>query len=83
MQHTTQISEIGFPQANMKVRRHGLYPHEHNSMRGVAAADWAALNDTVDGRLLIVVPPAKTCWRLRCTEEHWKAAFSDNPFLAP
>ncbi|KAI0061811.1 FAD-binding domain-containing protein [Artomyces pyxidatus] len=34
-------------------------------------AQWSALNDQVDGRLLHVVPSAKACLELHCTEAQW------------
>lgn len=37
------------------------------------AADWSALNDTIDGRLIKVVPSAKACVELGCTEEQWES----------
>jgi hypothetical protein len=38
-----------------------------------SAADWSALNDTIDGRLLNVVPSAKACLQLGCTEAQWES----------
>jgi hypothetical protein len=38
-----------------------------------SAADWSALNDTIDGRLLNVVPSAKACLQLGCTEAEWES----------
>jgi hypothetical protein len=37
------------------------------------AADWSALNDSVDGRLVKVVPSAKACVGLGCTEAQWES----------
>jgi hypothetical protein len=37
------------------------------------AADWSALNDTIDGRLVKVVPSAKACLELGCTEAQWES----------
>ena len=37
------------------------------------AADWSALNDSVDGRLVKVVPSAKACVELGCTEAQWES----------
>ena len=37
------------------------------------AADWSALNHTVRGRLLNVVPSAKACLELGCTEAQWES----------
>ncbi|KAI0248039.1 FAD-binding domain-containing protein [Lactifluus subvellereus] len=37
------------------------------------AADWSALNDTIYGRLLEVVPSAKACLALGCTEAQWES----------
>jgi hypothetical protein len=34
-------------------------------------ADWAALNDTISGRLLRVVPSVEACRELDCTEAQW------------
>jgi hypothetical protein len=36
-------------------------------------ADWSALNDTIGGRLLNVVPSAKACHTSGCTEAQWKS----------
>jgi hypothetical protein len=38
------------------------------------AADWSALNDTINGRLINVVPSAKACVELGCTEAQWESA---------
>lgn len=35
--------------------------------------DWSALNDTIDGRLVNVVPSAEACDVLRCTEAQWQS----------
>jgi hypothetical protein len=35
--------------------------------------DWSALNDSVDGRLVKVVPSAKACVELGCTEAQWES----------
>ncbi|KAI0248050.1 FAD-binding domain-containing protein [Lactifluus subvellereus] len=37
------------------------------------AADWSALNDTIYGRLIKVVPSAKACLELGCTEAQWES----------
>jgi hypothetical protein len=37
------------------------------------AAEWSALNDTIDGRLVKVVPFAKACLELGCTEVEWES----------
>ena len=37
------------------------------------AAEWSALNDTIDGRLVNVVPSAKACLELGCTEAQWES----------
>ena len=37
------------------------------------AADWSALNESVDGRLVNVVPSAKACVELGCTEAQWES----------
>lgn len=36
-------------------------------------AEWSALNGTIDGRLLNVVPSAKACSELGCTEAQWES----------
>jgi hypothetical protein len=36
-----------------------------------SGADWSTLNDTIDGRLINVVPSAKACVALGCTEAQW------------
>jgi len=36
-----------------------------------SVTDWSALNDTVNGRLLNVVPSAEACRKLGCTEAQW------------
>jgi hypothetical protein len=36
-------------------------------------AGWSALNDTIDGRLVKVVPSAKACLELGCTEAQWES----------
>ena len=38
-----------------------------------SAADWSTLNDSIDGRLLNVVPSAKACVELGCTEAQWES----------
>ena len=37
------------------------------------AADWSALNDSINGRLVKVVPSAKACVELGCTEAQWES----------
>jgi hypothetical protein len=37
------------------------------------AADWSALNDSIDGRLVNVVPSAQACAELGCTEAQWES----------
>jgi hypothetical protein len=37
------------------------------------AADWSTLNDTIDGRLVELVPSAKACLELGCTEAQWES----------
>ena len=39
-----------------------------------SAADWSALNDSIDGRLVNVVPSAKACVELGCTEAQWESS---------
>ena len=36
-------------------------------------ANWHTLNDTIDGRLVKVVPSAKACVELGCTEAQWES----------
>ncbi|KAI0248041.1 hypothetical protein BJV78DRAFT_1156791 [Lactifluus subvellereus] len=36
-------------------------------------ADWSALNDTIYGRLVGVVPSVKACLELGCTEAQWES----------
>jgi hypothetical protein len=38
-----------------------------------SGADWSALNDTIDGHLINVVPSAKACLKLGCTEAQWQS----------
>jgi hypothetical protein len=38
-----------------------------------SAADWSALNGSIDGRLVKVVPSAKACVELNCTEAQWES----------
>src|SRR6266576_3052630 len=38
-----------------------------------SSTDWSALNDSVDGRLVKVVPSAKACVELGCTEAQWES----------
>ena len=38
-----------------------------------SAAGWSALNNSVDGRLVKVVPSAKACVELGCTEAQWES----------
>ena len=38
-----------------------------------SGANWSALNDTIDGRLVNVVPSPKACLELGCTEVQWKS----------
>ena len=38
-----------------------------------SGADWSALNDTIDGQLINVVPSAKACLELGCTEAQWES----------
>ena len=39
-----------------------------------SAAVWSALNDSIDGRLVKVVPSAKACVELGCTEAQWESS---------
>ncbi|KAI0028758.1 FAD-binding domain-containing protein [Vararia minispora EC-137] len=43
-----------------------------------STADWAALNATIEGRLLTVVPSAEACARLNCTETQWTSSVFRN-----
>jgi hypothetical protein len=36
-------------------------------------AKWAALNDTIEGRLVRVVPSAEACREMDCTEAQWES----------
>ena len=38
-----------------------------------SGAEWSTLNDTIDGRLVHVVPSAKACVDLGCTEAQWES----------
>lgn len=38
-----------------------------------SAADWSALNDTINGHLVKVVPSAEVCKELGCTEAQWES----------
>ena len=38
--------------------------------------DWASLNSTVEGRLLVVVPSAAYCSRANCTDDQWSNTVS-------
>ena len=38
-----------------------------------SAADWSALNDCIDGRLVKVVPSARACVELGCTKAQWES----------
>ena len=40
--------------------------------------DWAALNETIDGRLITAVPSAKACAELGCTDAQWSSAVFRN-----
>jgi hypothetical protein len=37
-------------------------------------ADRSSLNDTIGGRLINVVPSARACRQLGCTEDQWESA---------
>jgi hypothetical protein len=37
-------------------------------------AEWSALNDTIGGRLVNVVPSAEACSKLGCTEDQWESS---------
>jgi hypothetical protein len=38
-----------------------------------STAGWSALNDSIDGRLINVVPSAEACVDLGCTEVQWES----------
>ena len=38
-----------------------------------SAADWSALNNSIDGRLVKVMPSAKACVELGCTDAQWES----------
>ena len=38
-----------------------------------SAAGWSALNDSIDGRLIRIVPSAKACVELGCTDAQWES----------
>ena len=38
-----------------------------------SGVEWSALNDTIDGRLVNVIPSAKACVDLGCTEAQWES----------
>jgi hypothetical protein len=38
-----------------------------------SAADWSDFNESVDGRLVKVVPSAKACVELGCTDAQWES----------
>ena len=38
-----------------------------------SAAGWSTFNDSIDGRLVNVVPSAKACVELQCTEAQWES----------
>ena len=38
-----------------------------------STADWSALNDSIDDRLVEVVPSAKACAELGCTDAQWES----------
>jgi hypothetical protein len=55
-------------------------PHFHTRCRNQpgspnypSASDWFALNDSIDGRLVNVVPSARACVELSCTEAQWES----------
>jgi hypothetical protein len=39
-----------------------------------SGANWSALNDTINGRLVNVVPSAKACVELGCTDAQWQSS---------
>ncbi len=55
-------------------------PHVHTRCRNQpgspnypSAADWSALNDSIGDRLVNVVPSARACVELSCTESQWES----------
>ena len=52
---------------------HARCRNQPGSVGYPGAADWSALNDSIDGRLLNVVPSAKACVELGCTEAQWES----------
>ena len=38
-----------------------------------SGSDWSTLNDTINGRLINVVPSAKACVALGCTQAQWES----------
>src|SRR6266446_3908347 len=38
-----------------------------------SSADWSALNNSIDGRLVKVVPSSMACAELGCTEAQWES----------
>jgi hypothetical protein len=36
--------------------------------------EWDTLNDTVDGRLLTVIPSAEVCSEVQCTDTQWASS---------
>ena len=40
-----------------------------------SATGWSAFNDSIDGHLVKVVPSAKACIELGCTEAQWESGF--------
>ncbi len=50
---------------------HARCRNQPGGPRYPTAADWSALNDTVGGRLLRVVPSVEACGELGCTQAQW------------
>ena len=52
---------------------HARCRNQPGSLGYPSATNWSALNDSVDGRLVKVVPSAKACVELGCTEAQWES----------
>jgi hypothetical protein len=52
---------------------HARCRNEPGSPGYPSAAGWSSLNDSIDGRLVKVVPSAKACLELGCTEAQWES----------
>jgi hypothetical protein len=52
---------------------HARCRNQPGSLGYPSAADWSALNDSIDDRLVKVVPSAKACVELGCTDAQWSS----------